>query len=352
MSKSNITRLKLGIALLAFAASAAAETNTWELGHPDAKLMLGIDVKTIRDSAAWKLFSDRTKASTPPAQPQVQAMQAMGKQILDQVNYIFVSSPGNLTSNAKTNAPFLLAIDGKFPLEALKAFQQSAPRRYRTADLYRTTKTDTTTLAVMDGLLLLGDEKSVVSALDRRGHALPSSKLLARAKALAATNDVWIIADEALSKFQPAKADWNPLAAPFAAQIKDIDFGLAMHEGFQFELSLGTESEAAASQMAQMFAMQVQMALAAKSDTPEVADMAQKLKIDSLGNRMRVSLALPKEEFAALLQAAQAEAARAQAAAAAPKTPPPAARPAKPANPGKITIYGLDGGPRVIETTH
>ena len=279
----------------------------------------------------------------------------MGMGILEQVNHIFVSSPGNLTPNSKTNAPFLLAIEGKFPLEALKAFEQSAPRRYRSADLYRTTKTDTTTLAVMDRLLLLGDEKSVVSAIDRRGRALPpASKLLARAKTLAATNDVWIIADESLAKFQPTKSAWNPLGAPFASQIKGIDFGLAVHEGFQFELSLATESDAAASQMAQMFAMQVQLGLAAKADTPEVADMAQKLKIDSLGNRMRVSLALPKEEFAALLQAAQAaqSAEIARAAAAAPNTPPPAARPVKPANPGKITIYGLDGGPRVIETKH
>jgi len=344
-----MTKSKLGIALLVFAATAAAQTNTWELGHPDAKLMLGVDVKSIRESAAWKLFSDQSK-TRPPAS----AMQAMGMGILEQINHIFVSSPGNPTSNSKTTAPFLLAVEGKFPLEALRAFQQSAPRRYRTADLYRTTKTDTTTLAVMDGLLLLGDEKSVVAALDRRGRALPpASKLLARAKALAATNDVWIIADESLSKFQPAKADWNPLAAPFASQIKGIDFGLAAHEGFQFELSLATESEAAASQIAQLFAMQLQMELAAKADTPEVANMAQKLKIDSLGNRMRVSLALPKEEFAALLQAAQsAEVARAQATAAAPQTPPAAARPAKPANPGKITIYGLDGGPRVIETSH
>ncbi len=346
-----MTRSKLGIALLAFAATAAAETNTWELGHPDAKLMLGIDVKSIRESDAWKLFSEQTKAPTPPAQPPVQAMQAMGKQILDQVNYILVSSPGNPTLNAKTNAPFLLAIEGKFPLEALQAFQQSAPRRYRTADLYRTTKTDTTTLAVMDSLLLLGDEKSVLAALDRRGHTLPpASKLLARAKALAATHDFWIIADESLSKFQPATAAWNPLGAQYASQIKGIDFGLALRESFQFELSLATESEAAASQMAQMLASQIQMGLAAQPNSAEIAETVQKLKIDSLGSRMRVSLALTKEEFAAQLQAVQT--ARLQAAAAAPKTPPPAARPAKPATPGKITIYGLDGGPKVIETNH
>jgi len=355
MSISNMTRSKLGIALLAFAATAAAQTDLWELGHPDAKLMLGVDVKSVRESTAWKLFSARpTPGPQAPGSP-MQASMAMGMGILEQVNHIFVSSPGNPTSTSKTTAPFLLAIEGKFPLEALKAFQQSAPRRYRTADLYRTTKTDTTTLAVMDGLLLLGDEKSVVAAIDRRGRALPpASKLLARAKALAATNDVWIIADESLSKFQPAKSEWNPLAAPFASQIEGIDFGLAVHEGFQFELSLAAANEAAASQMAQIFAMEIQTALASKTGTPEVADMAQKLKVDSLGNRMRVSLALQKEEFAALLQAAQAAQAAeiARAAAAAPNAPPPTARPAKPANPGKITIYGLDGGPKVIETTH
>jgi len=59
---------------------------------------------------------------------------------------------------------------------------------------------------------------------------------------------------------------------------------------------------------------------------------------------------LTKEEFTAQLQAVQGASLR--AAAAAPKTPPAAVRPAKPAQPGKIVIYGLDGGPRVIETTH
>jgi hypothetical protein len=30
----------------------------------------------------------------------------------------------------------------------------------------------------------------------------------------------------------------------------------------------------------------------------------------------------------------------------------PLVRQPKPANPGQITIYGLEGGPRVISTTH
>ncbi|HSR08854.1 MAG TPA: hypothetical protein VLM42_17045, partial [Bryobacteraceae bacterium] len=139
------------------------------------------------------------------------------------------------------------------------------------------------------------------------------------------------------------------IATQLASQIKGLDFGLAVREGFQFELSLATESEAAATQMAQMLGTQIQMAVASQPNSAETAEMVQKLKIDSLGNRMRVSLALTNDEFAAQLQAARLQAAAAEAA---PKTPPPAARPAKPASSGKITIYGLDGGPRVIETTH
>lgn len=345
-------RSKVGIALVIFAAAAAAQTNNWELGHPDAKLLLGIDLKTIRESAAWQAVRDQMKSQPPaPGSPLQASMQTMALGIFDQIDRIFLSSPANTTSNAKTNPPFLLAVEGKFPVSQLKPFLQTAPRRYRTAEIYRTSKTGTTSLAVLDrGLLLLGDEKSVLSALDRRGHALPPvSKLLARAKALAATHDFWIVADESLSKFQPASTASNPIATQFASQIKGLDFGLAVREGFQFELSLATESETAATQMAQMLGTQIQMAVASQPNSAETAEMVQKLKIDSLGNRMRVSLALTNDEFAAQLQAARLQAA---AAAAAPKTPPPAARPAKPASSGKITIYGLDGGPRVIEPTH
>ena len=66
---------------------------------------------------------------------------------------------------------------------------------------------------------------------------------------------------------------------------------------------------------------------------------------------MRVSIALTKDEFDQQLRAAQA--ARAQAVASSfSQANQPGVRPAKPATPGHITIYGLDEGPRVIQTTH
>jgi hypothetical protein len=288
--------------------------------------------------------------------------------ILDQIDRVFLSSPANAAAGAKNNPPFLLVVEGRFPMEQLKPFLQGPARPYRGAQVYRISKpdttkaaatkiaaakTDTTSVALLDGgTLLLGDEKSVLAALDRRGGALPpASALLARARTLASTHDFWAIADAPLSKFQPASASpGNPLASALASQIasqiKGIEMGLALRDGFQFELNLATDSEATAAQMSQLVSTQIQMAMLAQTTRPEEAEMVRKLQIGAEGNRMRVNLALTADEFQQL-QAAQA--ARAMAAA---HTPQPAVRPAKPATPGKIVIYGLEGGPREIQTTH
>jgi hypothetical protein len=353
-----ISKPTLLVLVSACALSASAQTNPWGLGHPDAKLLMGIDLKSLRESAPGKSMREQMRAQQAAAaaaapSPFPASFQAMAFGILDQIDRAFLSSPANATVAAKSNPPFLLVLEGRFPPEQLEPFLQGVPRQYRAARVYRTSKTSTTSVALLEGgTLLLGDEKSVLAALDRRGRALPpASALLARAQALASGHDFWAIADAPLSKFQPAgAAAGNPLASPLASQIasqiKGIETGFSLRDGFQFELSLATDSEAAALQMSQLVSMQIQAAMLAQTTRPEEADMVRKLQIGAEGNRMRVNLALTAAELQDL-QAAQA--ARALAAA---RTPQPPARPAKPATPGKIVIYGLDGGPREIQTTH
>ena len=365
------SKSKLLVLLLAAALSATAQTNAWELGHPDAKLLMGVDLKSLRESSVGQSIREQMHAqpaATGAAPSPLQAsFQAMAFGILDQIDRVFLSSPANAAAGAKNNPPFLVVVEGRFPMAQLAPFLQGPSRTYRGAQVYRTTrdtgktttvKTNTTpinptSVALLDGgTLLLGDEKSVLAALDRRGRALPpASALLARAQALASTHDFWAIADTPLSKFQPASASpGNPLASALASQIasqiKGIETGLSLRDGFQFELNLATDSEATATQMSQLVSAQIQMAMLAQATRPEEAEMVRKLQIGAEGNRMRVNLALTADEFRQL-QAAQA--ARAMAAA---RTPQPPARPAKPATPGKIVIYGLEGGPREIQTTH
>jgi hypothetical protein len=66
---------------------------------------------------------------------------------------------------------------------------------------------------------------------------------------------------------------------------------------------------------------------------------------------MQLSLALTKDELVKQLVAAQAAGMQAGRTSPSRPTPPPVRQP-KPSNPGQITIYGLEGGPRVIQSAH
>jgi len=357
---------KLMLLAAAAAVSVTAQTSSWELSQPGAKLLMGIDVKSLRESSLGQSIREQMN-QTPPRASGVQSplqgpIQAMALGLLDQVDRVFVSSLGNpstvFAASTKNKAPFLLVVEGRFPMGELQPFLKGTPRRYRDADVYRITPTDVTTVAFIKGeadssTLLLGDETSVLSAIGRRGGALvPASVLLRRARTLASTHDFWLIADGPLSGFQPAgAAAINTQAMQMAAQVKGLDMGLALRDGFQLEVGMAAESDAVAAQMTQLLSTQIQMALSAPTNPPETAELANKLHIAAEGNRMQLSLALTKDEFAKQLRAAQT--ARMQAGTTSSSQPaPPPLRPAKPSNPGQITIYGLDGGPRVVQATH
>ena len=142
----------------------------------------------------------------------------------------------------------------------------------------------------------------------RHGGALvPASALLRRAQALAAAHDFWLISDGPLTGFEPTAAPpSNALATQLAAQVKSLDVGLALRDGFQLEVGVAAESDAVAAQMTQLLSTQIQMALSAQANQPGTAEIARKLQIAAEGNRMQLSLALTKDEFVQALQAAQA----------------------------------------------
>ncbi len=362
-----LAKSKVTLFLVLAAVTAAGQTNSWELSQPGAKLLMGIDVKSLRESVVGQLIHEQMSKTPPPANGVQSAMQgpmqAMAAGLLDQVDRVFVSSSGGppavFAATSKNKAPFLLVVEGRFPMEELQPFLKGkTPRRYRDADVYRLSPTDVTTFAYIKGAadgstVLLGDETSILAALGRRGGALvPASALLKRAQTLAATHDFWLISDGPLTGFEPtAAARTNVLAAQLAAEVKGLDVGLALRDGFQLEVSVSAVSDAVAAQMTQLLSSQIQTSLAAQANQPGMAEIAHKLQIATDGNRMQLSLSMTKDEFAEQLRVAQAM--RAQAAAMASSQPTPrAVRQPKPANPGHVTIYGLDGGPRVVETTH
>ena len=151
-------------------------------------------------------------------------MQAIALGLLDQIDRVYVSSLGNPSSvfaaSAANKAPFVLAVEGRFPMGELQPFLKGTARRVQDADVYRLNPTDVTTVAFIKGqadssTVLLGDEKSVLAAIGRRGGALvPASALLKRAQTLAATHDFCLITDGPFSAaLAPAIIRWRRAAA-------------------------------------------------------------------------------------------------------------------------------------------
>ncbi|MEO8051689.1 MAG: hypothetical protein ABI833_14825 [Acidobacteriota bacterium] len=354
------------LCLAAVAVSVTAQTNSWELSQPGAKLLMGIDIKSLRESTVGQSIREQMKMQPSAAgtqSPLQGPMQAMAQGLLEQIDRVFLSSQPNPSAtgaaSAKSNPTFLVVVEGRFPLAELQPFLKGAPRRYRDADVYHTTQTDTTSVALLKGeadssTLVLGDEKSVLAAIARRGTLVPPSALVRRAQALATTHDFWMIADGPLSGFKPSSAAAsNPLASKIAAQVKGLDMGLALRDGLQFELGVAAETDEAAAQMTQLLSSQIQMAMVGQANRPETAEIVRKLNITAEGNRMRLSLTLTKDEFEQQMRAAQEARAKAVALSASQTPRQPAPRPVKPATPpGQITIYGLEGSPRVIQSTH
>ena len=333
-------------------AGASAQSNPWDLGQPDAKVMIGVNLKALRESALGQVF--RSQMSSQKPQPGPAAM-ALG--FLDQIDRVFISSTAaaspRATTTARTSAvqgnpPFLAVVEGRLPVQQLLGFLPGTPRPYRSVNVYRGAKlTDPSIASFDEHTLVIGDDKSVLAAIDRRAGVAPAaSASAARVQQLASQYDFWMLATDDLSKFQP---NGGKFPSQLAGEIKGIDLGLAARDGVQMEMSMTMANEAAATQLLQLISGQIALA---QAQTPEMTEVASKLRISTDGAHLRASMALSQEEFERSLRTLQAARAAAGASAAQPAAPyVPQTRQPPPPPPGKVRIYGLEGGVREIDVT-
>ena len=333
-----MNRLITAILLLALATCLPAQQPaplTWELGHADATVLLGADIRSFRASQAGQSFNS-----------QMQQMQKAGPmmfpfagfQVLGDIDKVFLSSPGNKTAGSKENPPFLLVLEGTFPEDHLRLFRSGPIHLYRAIKIYGPSKSTNPSLAIPDEhTILVGDEKSIRDAIDRHGRKIGApSPLLERAAALAAKNDMWLIARDSISNLQPAGVAVNPMAA----EVEGVEAGISARDGFVLELSIDTKTEAAARQLAQLLSSQVETALATKLDREQSAILMRSFRISSEGNRMALNFSLSKDELEQRMREMQSS----------PRaftSPSPAPAP-KSNTPRTVKIYGLDEGVREI----
>src|SRR5665213_2563860 len=123
------SKMILSLAVALAAVNLTAQTNSWELSQPGAKLLMGIDVKSLRESAVGQSIREQMSKS-PPANgvqsPLQGPMQAMAAGVLDQIDRVFVSSSGGppavFAATSKNKAPFLLVVEGRLPMGELQPF--------------------------------------------------------------------------------------------------------------------------------------------------------------------------------------------------------------------------------------
>jgi hypothetical protein len=323
------------LALSLFAASLTAQSvpAAWKLAHPDAKALIGVDVRSLRDSSiAQSWTKEIEKASTG-----VSVFQFPGMDLLKDIDQVFISSPGGKTANPKENPPFLIVLTGHFDPSHLGFFLKGEHRVYKTVNIYGTAKKPNgmNFIQLDEQTLVLGDEASLHGAIDRRGQTAPVPEaLLARASAMAAVHDFWLIATVSPSAFQPA----NMKLGGLLSEIRGIDTGFSLRDGFRLELGLTTKTPDGAQEMSRMLSEQMKAALAMNLDDQQSADLLRKLEVNSDGTRLGVKIALTKEEVDRAIRTAQSHRQIARA----PRAPLPDDQPKT------IKILGLDDGPREI----
>jgi hypothetical protein len=333
-----MNRLITAILLLALATCLPAQQPallTWELGHADATVLLGADIRSFRACQAGQSFNSQMQ-QMQTAGPMI--FPFTGFQVLGDIDKIFLSSPGNKTAASKENPPFLLVLEGTFPEDHLRLFRSGPIHFYRAIKIYGPSKSTNPSLAIPDEhTILVGDEKSIRDAIDRHGRKIGApSPLLERAAALAAKNDMWLIARDSISNLQPA----GVAVSPMAAEVEGIEAGISARDGFVLELSIDTKTEGAARQLAQLLSSQMETALATKLDREQSAILMRSFRISSEGNRMALNFSLSKDELEQRMREMQSS----------PRaftSPSPAPAP-KSNTPRTVKIYGLDEGVREI----
>lgn len=320
---------------LCLAIAAAQSTSSGlEFTHPDAKALIGLDIRSLRESSVAQVFGPDIKQTGSGM------FHFPGMEILDEVDQIVVSSPGPEEGGKKENPPFLLIATGHFAPEHVGPLLHGEHQTYNDVKIYP--MGDNMGLAMLDAqTIVLGDVPSIKGAIDRRGAKNPST-LVSRGAAMSSSYNAWLIATISPAAFQPGAMS----LAQFLQDIRGIDAGISLHEGLDLDVGVSTSTPEAAEQLGKLITNGMQTALTAKLDIKQALDVARKLQVSSDGNRMHLKFSLSKEELETQIRTMR----QAQATTS-PRIAEPISAPVNRA-PQTIKIYGLDDGVREIPITN
>jgi len=209
----------------------------WRYAHPDAKALIGIEWRRIVNSPIGQEIRQKLTQS---------GMSGLkGMDLIDQIDRVFISSPGNPAGASQDQPPAVIAVQGAFNLDEIRklaADKMTGSATYHSIEILeqRQKGEDPMALALVDPrTLLLGDGGSVRAAIDHYFAEDPgqaANPLFLRASELAAANDIWVVAAASPSDFSKD----GMKQAPFLNDVNRIEAGISLRDGLGLELNLGT----------------------------------------------------------------------------------------------------------------
>ncbi|MEO8657411.1 MAG: hypothetical protein ABI693_03030 [Bryobacteraceae bacterium] len=315
-------RLLVGVLLAGLCQG--GEGSLWQYVHPQARAIAGTDWKKVADSDVGRLLQSELARlglkNTGPAS------------VLDSMERLLISSPG--ASGLQKDPPALVALEGRFDSPRVRAVlaEGTTSKRYRGIEICsgpRGSGGQPMELAILSHtLLLIGDRSSVRAAID---HAVPpSGPLMARARRMAAENEIWAVMSTPPSAFAGE-------GLPQAALLKDIqgmDLGVALGRGMAISLHLKSSTPAKAKEMNAALATLLSLAEMESGDQ-QLKQLASRVRISADSNTVAVTFAMDAGELRESLRAVSGRLRQSAATAPTPRRM-------------VIRIEGLDDGPREI----
>ena len=284
--------MRLVLVALVAARLVAAGDSALNFLPADTKVVIGIRVSAIRESA---LFRDAGTDAQKLGEDWMKLVAITGFDPIHDIDEILIFSSAD---NEKAAA--VMAVRGRFNLERLGA----GAKRYHGVAMVGEGAGGTSVLALLDATTAVaGEAPAVRAAIDRRGHGAPlDPQLAARVQSLAGRFDIWG-AGERPEGFVAPTGKREDLDS-----IDRFEFGIRISKG----LEIGAEVHAKSSKDAEKLAASVAM-LQAMMIGREPA--APKFDLQVKDGTIKLSLAISEDE----LKKAVAE----QRGALAPKAGPP-----------------------------
>ena len=332
-----IRALTLFVAAAALAGGIEAQTGggLWKFAHPQAKALIGINWKVVRDSQGGRMMRDKLESGIAEAIP--------GIEFLNDLEEALISSPG--PTEGRADPPALIAVRGRFDRARVKDLlvrHGARKQMYGASVIYRPqgeTGRDFAIAQIDERTLLLGDVASVLAGIDRAksewtgGGANP---VVERAQRLETSYDFWALFTAPGALSMPG--------AHMPPDAREMEAGISFHNGLSMDVRLDTASIDIARHMAVDLSKVLKLASKDQEGQPGWTEIVKKMHVWADSTAVRLSLRMGGDDLAKatrLWEVARARRDTAQAQTHVDLKPVPPQR-------KTIRIEGLDEGLREI----